>query len=105
MWAVKDGNILHAVDMTIQNEKADPKNPAAKSFQKATAKGPGWIDITEKDKDKKGKQGIEDPALLKEYILNIYKTMMLRGIRGTYVYVCDEALRGYLGEFVDKNIR
>ena len=55
MWAVKDGNILHAVDMTIQNEKADPKNPAAKSFQKATAKGPGWIDITEKDKDKKGK--------------------------------------------------
>ena len=53
MWAIKEGNVLHAVDMTIQNEKADPKNPAAKSFQKATAKGPGWIDITEKDKDKK----------------------------------------------------
>jgi DUF2075 family protein len=45
--------------------------------------------------DKKGKQGIDDPALLKEYILNIYKTMMLRGIRGTYVYVCDERLREY----------
>jgi hypothetical protein len=53
-----------------------------------------------KYKDKKGKQGIEDPALLKEYILNIYKTMMLRGIRGTYVYVCDKGLRRFLGEFL-----
>ena len=50
--------------------------------------------------DKKGKQGIEDPAKLKEYILNIYKTMMLRGIRGTYIYVCDEGLREYLNKLV-----
>ena len=50
--------------------------------------------------DKKGKQGIEDPATLKAYILNIYKTMMLRGIRGTYVYVCDKGLREYFKEFV-----
>ncbi len=50
--------------------------------------------------DKKGKQGIENPATLKAYILNIYKTMMLRGIRGTYVYVCDEGLREYFNEFV-----
>ncbi len=45
---------------------------------------------------KKKKQSIEDSATLKAYILNIYKTMMLRGIRGTYEYVCDEALRGIL---------
>jgi len=50
--------------------------------------------------DKKGKNGIEDPALLKEYILNIYKTMMLRGIRGTCVYVCDENLRNYFKGFI-----
>jgi DUF2075 family protein len=50
--------------------------------------------------DKKGKQGIENPATLKAYILNIYKTMMLRGIRGTYVYVCDEGLREYLKELI-----
>ena len=50
--------------------------------------------------DKKGKQGIENPATLKAYILNIYKTMMLRGIRGTYVYICDEGLREYFKEFV-----
>jgi len=65
-------------------------NPSTKQIE---------IDPT-KYKDKKGKQGIEDPALLKEYILNIYKTMMLRGIRGTYVYVCDEALRGYFKEYL-----
>jgi uncharacterized protein len=68
-------------------------NPATKQIE---------IDPT-KYKDKKGKQGIEDPALLKEYILNIYKTMMLRGIRGTYVYVCDEALRRYFTSFVISN--
>ena len=45
--------------------------------------------------DAKGKQGVTDKALLKEYILNIYKTMMLRGIRGTYVYICDDNLRAY----------
>jgi DUF2075 family protein len=50
--------------------------------------------------DKKGKQGIENPATLKAYILNIYKTMMLRGIRGTYVYVCDDGLKEYFKEFV-----
>ena len=49
--------------------------------------------------DKKGKQGIENPATLKAYILNIYKTMMLRGIRGTYVYVCDEGLREYFKKY------
>ncbi|TNF48599.1 MAG: DUF2075 domain-containing protein [Bacteroidetes bacterium] len=50
--------------------------------------------------DSKGKQGVTNHALLKEYILNIYKTMMLRGIRGTYVYVCDEELKKYLNNTV-----
>lgn len=56
--------------------------------------------ISENYFDKKGKNGISDPALLKEYILNIYKTMMLRGIRGTYLYVCDDALRNYFKSFL-----
>ncbi len=50
---------------------------------------------------KKRKQSIEDSATLKAYILNIYKTMMLRGIRGTYVYVCDGELRGYFKEYLN----
>ncbi len=59
--------------------------------------------------DKKGKQGIEDPETLKAYILNIYKTMMLRGIRGAfvyvyvYVYVYDEGLKEYLKELITSN--
>ncbi|MCR9131846.1 MAG: DUF2075 domain-containing protein [bacterium] len=46
--------------------------------------------------DAKGKNTIDDPEILKEYIINIYRTIMLRGIRGTYVYACDPALREYL---------
>jgi uncharacterized protein len=50
----------------------------------------------EKYHDKLGKQSIENPEILKSYIINIYKTMMLRGIKGTYVYACDKDLRDYL---------
>lgn len=56
--------------------------------------------IKENYHDKYGKQTVEDPEVLKAYILNIYKTLLTRGIRGTYVYVCDEALRSYLKQFI-----
>ena len=45
--------------------------------------------------DKKGKQGLSTDELL-QYILNIYRTMLLRGIKGTFVYVCDDELREFL---------
>ena len=51
--------------------------------------------------DRNGKQSIDDPAELKSYILNIYKTILLRGIRGTYVYACDEHLRAYLKKYIN----
>ena len=50
--------------------------------------------------DANGKNTIRNPERLKEYILNIYKTIMLRGIHGTYVYVCDPALRGYMSRYI-----
>lgn len=50
--------------------------------------------------DRNGKQGVHDPYELKQYILNIYKTIMLRGIRGTFVYACDESLREYLKQHI-----
>lgn len=50
--------------------------------------------------DKNGKNTVNDPKRLKNYILNIYRTLMLRGIRGTYVYVCDEALRDYFARYI-----
>lgn len=54
----------------------------------------------ERYRDRNGKQSIRTPAQLKEYILHIYKTVMLRGIRGTYVYVCDDQLRNYFAEHI-----
>ncbi|OAD17882.1 DNA/RNA helicase domain-containing protein [Achromobacter insolitus] len=51
--------------------------------------------------DRNGKQAIEDPDELKQYILNIYRTIMLRGIRGTFLYACDDSLRRYLKQHVD----
>jgi len=57
-------------------------------------------------RDKKGKEN--NPVLGKVYtdedllrfITNIYAVLMTRGIRGTYVYVCDDALRDHLRGFV-----
>ena len=50
--------------------------------------------------DINGKQSITDPLELKEFIINIYKTIMLRGIKGTYIYVCDEGLRSYFSKHI-----
>lgn len=38
--------------------------------------------------------------LLQTYITNIYRVLLTRGIRGTYVYVCDGSLRDYLARFI-----
>jgi len=52
--------------------------------------------------DKNGKQSITNPSILKDFIINIYKTIMLRGIKGTYVYVCDPNLKEYLAKHITK---
>ena len=49
--------------------------------------------------DFNGKRAITDPKELEVYIKNIYKTLLTRGIRGTYVYVVDTSLRKYLQKF------
>ena len=46
--------------------------------------------------DINGKKGISNIENLKSFIINIYKTIMYRGIKGTYVYACNEELREYL---------
>ena len=51
--------------------------------------------------DTNGKKSIDDPAQLKEYIVNIYQTLMTRGIRGTYVYACNPRLRDYFREYLE----
>jgi DUF2075 family protein/predicted GIY-YIG superfamily endonuclease len=54
------------------------------------------IIIEENYYDANGKQSIKKPNELKSFIINIYKTILLRGIKGTYVYACDKDLRDYL---------
>ena len=51
--------------------------------------------------DINGKKGINDPELLKAYVINIYKTIMYRGIRGTFIYACNKELSDYLKQHVD----
>lgn len=61
----------------------------------------GEIEIyEEKYYDKYGKQTINSIEILRAYILNIYKTLLTRGIKGTYVYICDDALRSYFKQFI-----
>ncbi|SHI24622.1 hypothetical protein SAMN02745229_02368 [Butyrivibrio fibrisolvens DSM 3071] len=51
--------------------------------------------------DKRGKQSASDEEL-DLYIKNIYYVLMTRGIRGTYLYVCDEKLRNYFMKYVEE---
>lgn len=50
--------------------------------------------------DKYGQQGATDEEL-DAYIKNIYFVLMSRGVRGTFLYVCDENLREYFNQFID----
>ena len=47
-------------------------------------------------KDNLGKAVGNDYEALRSYILNIYATLLTRGIHGALVYVCDPDLREYL---------
>ncbi len=38
---------------------------------------------------------------MRQYVLNIYLTLMTRGIHGTYVYAVDDDLRNYLKSFLN----
>jgi DUF2075 family protein/predicted GIY-YIG superfamily endonuclease len=58
--------------------------------------------LKEKYFDKSGRNGISDIRDLKAFIINIYKTIMLRGIKGTYLYICDKNLREYFSKHIPK---
>lgn len=56
------------------------------------------IDLDEY-KDKKVKQGMSAEDL-KKLIINTYTTILARGIKGCYVYACNERLQTYLKQFI-----
>jgi DUF2075 family protein len=39
------------------------------------------------------------------YVVNIYKVLLTRGIKGTYIYAYDEALRKHLRRFFEASMR
>jgi DUF2075 family protein/DNA replication protein DnaC len=51
--------------------------------------------------DINGKKGISDINILKSYIINIYKTIMYRGIKGTFIYACNPGLREFLKKHIE----
>ena len=55
----------------------------------------------EEYKDRNAKAGATEEEL-EQYVLNIYSTMCLRGMLGTYVYACDPNLQEYLKKFIQK---
>ena len=61
------------------------------------SKETGRIEVVKKNyHDNLGKAVGDDNEALRNYILNIYATLLTRGIHGAFVYVCDSDLREYL---------
>ncbi|MCQ9635692.1 DUF2075 domain-containing protein [Chryseobacterium sp. WG23] len=54
----------------------------------------------QKYKDKNGKNSIQNESELLDFIISIYKTILLRGIEGTYMYVCNDNLRHFFSQFI-----
>ena len=53
----------------------------------------GWAKL----RKEKGEEG---DAILRAIIKNTYRTLMTRGMKGCYVYVCDEKLRNYIKQWI-----
>lgn len=52
--------------------------------------------------DENVKKGATDEEL-KQYIINSYRVMLTRGIKGCYIYACNAELRRYLSQFFTKH--
>ncbi|MEX0877795.1 MAG: DNA/RNA helicase domain-containing protein [Candidatus Spechtbacterales bacterium] len=50
--------------------------------------------------DRNGHAGVTDPLELEQYIINIYRTLLTRGVKGTYIFVVDEKLRQVFSKFI-----
>jgi hypothetical protein len=57
----------------------------------------------EKYFDINGRKGVSDPSELLRYVINIYKTLLTRGIKGTYVYIVDDGLKKYFKNLMNES--
>ena len=60
--------------------------------------------IQENYKDTLGRAVSGNYEALRTFIINIYSTLMTRGIHGAFVYVCDPALREYLRKYFSTSV-
>ncbi len=51
-------------------------------------------------KDSNVKRGT-DEKIVQKYIINTYKILLERGIKGCYIYACDESMQKYLEEHIE----
>ncbi len=70
------------------------------SYDKETNKVEVHIDELEDANVKRGTEA----EIVKEYIINTYKVLMERGIRGCYVYACDENMQEYLKKCIESYV-
>lgn len=54
----------------------------------------------DKLKDKNVKKGTDEKTV-QEYIINTYKVLLERGIKGCYIYACDESMQEYLKQHIE----
>lgn len=50
--------------------------------------------------DRNGKKSLQTQKELFDYIINIYKVLLTRGIKGTYIYICNHELRKYFKQYI-----
>lgn len=50
--------------------------------------------------DRNGKKSLQTKKELYDYIINIYKVLLTRGIKGTYIYICNQKLREYFKQYI-----
>lgn len=55
-----------------------------------------------KYKDISGKRSLNSDDDLAVYIKNIYKTLLTRGIKGTYIFACNKNMQEYLNKYIEK---
>lgn len=53
-------------------------------------------------KDKNVKKGTEE-KIVENYIINTYKVLLERGIRGCFIYACDKSMQEYLKQYIENN--
>ncbi|MDO5853371.1 MAG: DUF2075 domain-containing protein [Thermoplasmata archaeon] len=41
-----------------------------------------------------------DPETVRRYVINAYRVLMTRGIKGCYVYACNDCLKSYLKQYI-----